>query len=126
MAKSKSKTSSQKKDMIERLESLREMLESERERILQEMKEKHSVNEIVAHGDLVDQSNDYSERELLLGMAEHDRTRLLSINEALTKIDEGTYGTCTTCGEEIPEARLLALPTAKNCIKCQSASEGYG
>ena len=96
------------------------------ERILQEMKEKHSVNEIVAHGDLVDQSNDYSERELLLGMAEHDRSRLLSINEALSKIDEGTYGTCTACGEEIPEARLLALPTAKNCIKCQSASEGYG
>ncbi len=119
----KTKTSS-KKNKTERLRSLREMLEQERDQILQQMKEKHHVSEIVSHGDLVDQSNDYTEREKLLGLAEYDRTRLLSINEALSKIDEGTYGICTMCGEDIPKARLKAMPTAKYCIKCQSESEG--
>ncbi len=126
MAKTKTKTGSKKKNMNERLKSLKESLEKERDRILQEMKEKHSVDEIVAHGDLVDQSNDYSEREVLLGLAEHDRNRLLSINEALSKIEEGTYGVCAMCNEEIPEARLIAMPTAKYCIKCQSEAENYG
>jgi len=128
MGKKPSKTTTKKSTTpkppgSERLASLREKLLQERERLVQEMKDKHNVQEISAHGDLVDQSNDYSEREILLGLAEHDRTRLLSINEALGKIDEGTYGTCAMCGDEIPEARLIAIPTAKYCIKCQSRAE---
>ena len=121
--KTSKKSTTPKKPMSDRLASLKEKLLLERERLFQEMKDKHNVQEISAHGDLVDQSNDYSEREILLGLAEHDRTRLLSINDALGKIEEGTYGICATCGNEIPEARLIAIPTAKYCIKCQSRAE---
>lgn len=110
---------------MSRLADLREKLLKEREEILHEMKNKHNVDEIVAHGDLVDQSTNYSERENLLGLAEHDRNRLLAIDEALAMIEKGTYGQCATCGEEIPEARLIALPTAKNCVKCQQEADIY-
>lgn len=123
MVKAKPQNSVQKKDMDKRLADLRKKLLAEREQILSEMKSKHNVDEIMAHGDLVDQSNNYSERENLLGLAEHDRNRLLEIDEALIMVDKGTYGTCSMCGGDIPEARLIAVPTAKYCVKCQSEAE---
>lgn len=45
---------------------------------------------------------------------------LLMVNEALERIEEGTYGKCQKCGEEIPEDRLKAFPEAKYCIKCEN------
>lgn len=107
------------------MDDLKKKLLEERETILQEMKDKHNVDEIVSHGDLVDQSQNYSERESLLGLAEHDRNRLLAIDEALVMIEKGTYGQCAMCNEEIPEPRLIAMPTAKYCVKCQAEAEVY-
>ncbi len=115
-----------KKSNKKRLAELKEKLEQERDLLLQQIQDSHNVKEIISHGDLVDQSNDYSERENLLGLAEHDRNRLLSINEALSMIDDGTYGICAMCQEPIPEARLIAMPTAKHCIQCQTKAENYG
>jgi len=43
---------------------------------------------------------------------------LYSIEEALIKIDKGTYGKCTSCGSLISEGRLQAMPYAKKCMKC--------
>lgn len=40
------------------------------------------------------------------------------IDAALRRIEEGTYGTCAECGEEIPSARLEALPYVTTCINC--------
>jgi RNA polymerase-binding transcription factor DksA len=40
------------------------------------------------------------------------------IDTALTRIDEGTYGTCEHCGKAIPEARLQALPATSRCVDC--------
>jgi DnaK suppressor protein len=117
------KTASKKTD--KRLDDLKARLFEEREQILVEMKKNHNVDEIISHGDLVDQSNNYSERENLLGLAEHDRNRLIAIDEALAMIEKGTYGRCAMCSEEIPEPRLIAMPTAKYCVKCQSEAEIY-
>jgi DnaK suppressor protein len=44
--------------------------------------------------------------------------RIEALREALQRIDEGDYGTCTVCGAEIASARLHALPTADTCIAC--------
>jgi len=74
-------------------------------------------------GDLVDQSTDLSERELELELAEHDRERLLEIEEALQRFEEGSYGVCLESGEEIPLARLMAVPTAKYTVACQEILE---
>ena len=109
--------------MAHRLEELREKLQYERDLLLQGIDKEHSVPEVSSHGDLMDQSFDYTQREMLLGLAEHDRERLLAIDEALKQIESGTYGTCNRCTKSIPEARLIALPTARFCIKCQGEQE---
>lgn len=49
--------------------------------------------------------------------------RLRLINDALRRIDKGTYGRCERCGEEIDPARLEILPYATLCIKCKQESE---
>ena len=49
-------------------------------------------------------------------LASQLRSELDEVERALTRLDEGTYGTCETCGEEIPPARLEAKPAARFCI----------
>ncbi|MBL7155103.1 MAG: TraR/DksA C4-type zinc finger protein [Candidatus Portnoybacteria bacterium] len=44
---------------------------------------------------------------------------LKKLNEALVRIDEGTYGICTTCGEQIPIKRLIVVPFAAQCVPCK-------
>ena len=47
-----------------------------------------------------------------------------AIDAALQRIDDGTYGTCTNCGQEIPRERLEASPWATLCIDCKRKAEG--
>ena len=51
------------------------------------------------------------------------RARMRAIEEALLRIDEGTYGTCEDCGEEISVGRLNAIPFALRCVECQEMQE---
>lgn len=46
------------------------------------------------------------------------QSRLRKIERALQRIEKGTYGTCATCGEEIPEGRLEIMPETSLCVKC--------
>lgn len=46
------------------------------------------------------------------------------VQEALRRVDEGTYGLCVTCGTQLPEGRLEAKPEAARCLNCQSRVEG--
>ena len=55
--------------------------------------------------------------------SEIDRARLHDIEQAQRRIEEGGYGLCIVCGQEIPRARLLAQPIAVRCAACQSALE---
>ncbi len=121
--KTTAKRTISKKKMASRLDNLKDKLLLERERLLKEINIKHNPGQVSAHGDLVDQSANFSEQETLLGLAEHDRHHLKTIDDALTLIQKGTYGICAMCTDEIPEARLLAMPTAKHCLVCQSKAE---
>jgi len=56
-------------------------------------------------------------------LRERERGLLNKIEEALEKIDEGVYGECTVCGEEIGLKRLEARPVAELCIDCKSEQE---
>jgi len=106
--------------------TLKDKLIKEREELLHGLGRKESSNEISSHGDLVDQSTNFSEHEVMLGLAEHDRNRLQEINHALEKIEKGTYGICEMSGELISDERLMAMPTARYSVKCQAKMEGYG
>ncbi len=46
---------------------------------------------------------------------------LAEVEDALAKLDRGTYGTCEACGQPIPEARLEAMPAARHCMACTSS-----
>jgi len=48
---------------------------------------------------------------------------LAAIDAALARMDEGSYGRCQTCGREIDEARLAAIPWATQCIDCKRLEE---
>ncbi len=74
-------------------------------------------------GDSIDQAVDSSERELLFELNDIDRERLDSINNALNKIDNGTYGICEKCSKNIEKKRIKVKPDSIYCIKCKSEME---
>ncbi len=74
-------------------------------------------------GDIYDQASSERERELNLILGDRDRQKLKEIDEALRRIDEGTYGICEECGEPIEERRLRAMPFTRVCIDCKTRDE---
>jgi DnaK suppressor protein len=73
--------------------------------------------------DSADIASDYYERELAWGLSETERMRLQEVEDALERIENGTYGKCDRCGNQIASPRLEALPFAKLCVECQSKEE---
>jgi RNA polymerase-binding transcription factor len=63
-----------------------------------------------------------AERSELLSLANQQKEARDEIVAALRRIDEGTYGKCERCGEDIPVERLEAIPTARLCVKCKQAT----
>ncbi len=72
---------------------------------------------------MADMATDNFDREFNLGLASNEQQRLNMIDVALHKIKEGTYGLCENCNKPIPQKRLLAMPHASLCIKCQELEE---
>ena len=63
------------------------------------------------------------DEEINAAVVERRAQLLEQLESALDDIDEGKYGTCRDCGEEIAEARLRVMPFATRCVKCQTALE---
>lgn len=70
-----------------------------------------------------DAGTDTFERTKDFAIDENNREILRQIEDALRKIEDGTYGTCDRCGREINPDRLKAIPYASLCIECQEALE---
>ena len=94
-------------------------LTAERDRVQDQLKElgvdRSSYDEGFADSGQV--TAERGEVEALVGTL---RETLQEINEALDKLEAGTYGRCESCGGEISEARLDAKPAARYCIDCAS------
>jgi DnaK suppressor protein len=69
-----------------------------------------------------DAANTYA-RQVLLGQSEMERAILRQIDDALDRIEEGTFGECEECGDKIGPARLQALPYATLCVECKATQE---
>ena len=69
---------------------------------------------------------DLQETDVDQAILDNEKTLLAEVQQALVRIDNGTYGTCTNCGQPIPEKRLEALPWATLCVVCEPepGSEG--
>ena len=72
---------------------------------------------------MADMATDLYDREFSLELAEGEREILYSLDEAIKRVDEGTYGKCDMCGESISKQRLKAMPQARYCITCQEQEE---
>lgn len=70
--------------------------------------------------DFAEQANEIEEIEALEALEGAKLAEMAAIRTALARIAEGSYGICTTCGAEIPEARLKVMPTAVKCVACAS------
>jgi RNA polymerase-binding transcription factor DksA len=105
-------------------------LEARREELLELRARLTSAAEYMEHADdnggelsssagdqhLADHATDMLDRELDETLEENAEHVLREIDEALARLDAGTYGTCAVCGDEIPEERLAAIPYATLCI----------
>jgi RNA polymerase-binding protein DksA len=70
-------------------------------------------------GDLADQATGNNEVHIQLRLKQTDAKILQAIEEAVVRIDKGTYGACRDCGEPISHARLEAIPWTRVCKTCK-------
>ncbi len=123
-------TAKERESRERRQEVLHKMLIEKRQEIIKEIEESlgQSLTEdqqrrLESARDVGDQALMDLERELGISLMEMRNRRRQSIDEALTRLRDGTYGMCAECGVEISEKRLQAVPFAKLCVECQSRAE---
>ena len=68
--------------------------------------------------DWEERSSTVGNEEIIEALDVKTRERIVAIRGALARIDDGSWGECGGCGADIPPARILAVPTARLCIKC--------
>jgi DnaK suppressor protein len=73
--------------------------------------------------DEIDSASSESGLAFIGRLRERERILVQKIDLALSKIEDGSYGTCTGCGEDIGQKRLEARPVAELCIDCKSQQE---
>ena len=120
------KTIRAKKKKKQSLKTVREQLEIKRREILSLYEHDLRVGQRSSDEgaeDLVDRANSAHHREFLLSLSGAERDRLLEIEQALERVDEGSFGSCVHCDDEISGPRLQAVPWARYCVSCQERSE---
>jgi DnaK suppressor protein len=78
-----------------------------------------SMDNNTRQGDMADQASGNNEVHIQLKLKQTDAKILQAIEEALARLDSGSYGVCRDCGEPIAEARLNAIPWTRVCISCK-------
>lgn len=111
----------------------KELLQQERQRVQAALENLHDENpgsmsdesgeDAVYDNHLADTATVTYDRELDYTLEENSEHVLAEIDAALARIEDGTYGTCTSCGKQIAPERLEARPWATLCIDCQRKRE---
>jgi DnaK suppressor protein len=73
--------------------------------------------------DTYDLASEERDREINFILSDRERVKIKQIDDALVRMDEGTYGVCESCGLEIAEERLEAMPFTRLCRDCQQDME---
>jgi DnaK suppressor protein len=116
---------------MSRYDELKQMLEGRRREIQAEVQGK--MRDVRAEGtwggklnevlDAVESSEADIQEDIEFALIQMKSETLNKINDALTRLEQGDYGNCFECGEEIAEKRLRALPFAVRCKDCEEARE---
>ena len=112
----------------EKVESFKKLLLNRRDEVQKQIsKTTHEYvekDEMLA--DAVDQAAAETDLTLAMQMKNRDREIIVQIDEALRRLEEGAFGECESCGEEIAEARIKAFPFTTLCIDCKAQQENEG
>ena len=76
-------------------------------------------------GSFADAAAVTAERTEVLGVVDSLKAQLANVDQALGKIEAGTYGICEDCGKAIPAARLEARPESVRCVECKAKAAGH-
>jgi len=101
-----------------KLEEMGKQLLNEADKTIHEMTD-HNDN----YPDPTDRATAESDRSFELRIRDRERKLLSKIKEAMERIDEGTYGVCEECGDDISVKRLEARPVTTLCIECKTRQE---
>jgi DnaK suppressor protein len=111
-----------KKDM----EKYRRLLEEKKASLSVDIAKTRSAEEETSEEltqDIADKAVSSYTREFLYSLTDGERSTLLQIDDAIARIDDGSYGFCINCGLTMAEKRLTAVPWAPYCVDCQELSE---
>jgi DnaK suppressor protein len=113
--------------MVKKLDEIKSQLLKTKKETLQEISKSMKSGSDVAIGepvgDIYDQASSERDREMGLLLGDREREKVRSIDEALLKIENGEYGICEECEEDIPIGRLKVVPFARYCVKCKTDIE---
>jgi len=107
------------------LKKLRVILESHRDALSGRVQNRKAIT-IENAADIMDEIRLAEERDLAMRILERDFAETRRVEAALTRIEEGTYGSCLRCDETISWNRLRVMPHAAFCVNCQEAVERDG
>ncbi|MCB2226926.1 MAG: RNA polymerase-binding protein DksA [Desulfarculaceae bacterium] len=108
-----------------KLESFRRLLEEKLDELLKEAERTVAgmTDSKENFPDPTDRAAMESDRNFLLRIRDRERKLISKIREALERIEDGSYGICESCGEDISEKRLKARPVTTLCIDCKKRQE---
>lgn len=98
-------------DLKQQLQQLEDELSHRLERITSDLASDHSA-------DFAEQVTERENDDVLHGLQLETAAALTQVRQALRQVNDGSYGTCESCGEEISPERLKVMPFATRCIRC--------
>jgi len=107
-------------------EKARKRLVAKRDELLHDLAKNREVSEETVDEsaqDMADRATSAYTKEFAYSLSENDRKVLLLIEEALSRLDTGTYGTCVHCSQTVQEKRIEAVPWARHCLDCQELQD---
>ncbi len=104
------------------LNKFREVLENKQAELAQVLRNREGIA-IEKSPDALDEVQNAAERELAIRNLDRESNMLRNVRAALHRMDEGTFGVCAHCEEDISIKRLNAVPWAAYCIQCQETAD---
>ncbi len=106
------------------LRRYKDVLLTKKQEIVEAPERSTAVDEGLRKGDWVDHSSQENDLHVNLALKQTDTKLLRAIDEALHRVDQGSYGICLDCEEPIASGRLDAVPWTRVCIDCKEKQSG--
>ena len=104
------------------MNNFKKILEAKQDELERIVRNRDAIT-IEKSADALDEVQHASERELAIRNLDRESNLLRNVRSALRRIDDGTYGVCVHCEEDISPKRLAAVPWAPFCIQCQEQAD---